>query len=163
MGALLQGGDEDDSYTASRYGQGSAAHDALGAMLEDGGDDSYRSTFAGVVQAAAWDHSAALFIDRRGDDRYGRRPLHFSQGAAAVGSVALFIDGDGADSYQNRTARRGISDQDNPSFGFFADLGAAQDRYLGFEPPPSAPAIVRGTGRHTLWLDAAAEITALEA
>ncbi len=163
LGALFQGGTEDDRYLASRYGQGSAAHNALGAMIEDGGNDRYRSTFAGVVQAAAWDRSAALFIDRGGDDHYGRRPLHFAQGTAAVDSVALFIDGGGDDTYQNLRAQRGWDERDRLNFGFFADLGAGDNHYLGFKPPSAPPGISRGPGRHTLWLELPVNAEALRA
>jgi len=133
LGLLRHFGPEEDIYTASRYGQGSAAHSALGAMLEDGGNDRYLSSFGGVVQGAAWDLSAALFLDKAGDDAYGRQDLHFSQGAGAKKGFGLFLDAAGSDHYHFAT--RGASNNRNPpedfDFSIFIDAGPGADHYAG--------------------------------
>ncbi len=130
LGLVRQFGPEDDTYIASRYGQGSAAHSALGAMLEDGGNDRYLSSFGGVVQGAAWDLAAALFSDRGGDDVYGRQGLSFSQGAAAKKGFGLFLDAAGSEQYyfEKRTDNNPPEDFD---LSIFIDAGPGTDRYSG--------------------------------
>ena len=129
LGLLRQFGTQDDTYIASRYGQGSSAHSALGAMLEDGGDDRYLSSFGSVVQGAAWDLAAALFLDSAGDDIYGRQPLGFSQGAGAKKGFGLFLDAAGSDRY-HFDKHPGSGAPEDFDLSVFIDAGPGTDRYL---------------------------------
>ncbi len=156
LGVLRSFGNDNDLYRGARYGQGSAAHSALGIMLEDGGDDRYLSTFGGVILGAAWDLAAAIFEDRAGDDRYGRQPLRFSVGSAAHTGFALFSDRGGRDVYYvdgiNNVWDAGSEEKIN--LGLFLDTGGDRDRYEGATSGRNNTSR-RGGKRygHSLWHD----------
>ena len=122
LGWLFDRGDDADTYHASRYGLGAAAHYGVGAALTEGGDDRYFSSYGGVILGAAWDHSAALFRDRSGHDLYGQRPLFFSQGSAAHAGFGIFVDEAGDDRHmaiagQRVWATEGPADQFESAVG----------------------------------------------
>jgi hypothetical protein len=130
LGMLINDGKEDDRYLGARYTQGFSAHYAIGDFLEVGGNDVYQSS-SFVGEGMAWDLSLSLFEDRAGQDIY--KTCEHCLGVASQNSLAIFYDAQGADRYEGSDLPyRGPRYNDyhgGQSFGFFFDLGNAQDDY----------------------------------
>ena len=127
-GMLKAGGNEDDTYLASRYAHGFSAHYAGGTFIEEGGNDRYPCRNA-VGSGLAWDLSVTWFEDRGGDDIYTRRG--FSKGAAAHNSITVFIDHAGTDDYLGSECAPVSSNNYHGgcSLSLFFDLGKGTDKY----------------------------------
>ncbi len=130
LGILHNAGKEADDYYASRYGQGFAAHSAVGVLLEEGGDDSYAG-LQGALQAAAWDLSVAGLFDTAGNDKYHTPLQFFSQAAAAHNSFAWRIDNAGRDIYQWSAVPKIPSNEyhGGQSLAIHIDNGQQDDQY----------------------------------
>jgi hypothetical protein len=124
----------DDKYWGSRYCQGSAAHQAVGILLDDAGNDVYAGQIA-ANQGAAWDVAVAGFYDFAGDDVYVGSDL--SLGGAEQNGIALFYEGGGKDSYMTPLKKTlgygGRTDyaggRNAANIAIFLDMGGANDRY----------------------------------
>lgn len=130
FGIFSGGGEEDDTYIGSRYGQGFCAHQAAGLFIEAGGDDYY-TTRQSVVTGLAWDECVTIFIDEGGDDDYNGGG-GFSHGASAHNSICLFLDAGGTDyyDYASGPARAGGNNyHGGSSFSLFLDQGGEEDTY----------------------------------
>ena len=126
-----------DLYHGNRYGQGFAAHQAAGILIDDAGDDTYWSMTA-ASQSGVWDESVTLLLDKAGNDSY--RCDGLGQGAASMQAIGIFMDLAGNDRYSaNPGATLGQSGGNSyhfdsagvMSFSGFFDLGGGQDIYPG--------------------------------
>jgi len=128
IGIIRNFGTGNDTYTASRYGQGASAHSAAGILIDDEGNDRYGGYHI-ALQAAAWDLGIAAFVDKEGNDTYNGSN-GFSQAAAAHNGMAFFIDDQGFDQYFGDQARPGNNDyHGGSSLSFFIDSGGELDNY----------------------------------
>jgi hypothetical protein len=128
MGIIRNFGAGDDTYTASRYGQGSSAHSAAGILIDDGGNDQYAG-YKIALQGAAWDLGMAAFVDKKGNDTY-HGSNGFSQAASSHNGMAFFIDDAGIDQYFGVQAQAENNDyHGGVSLSFFIDGGGDQDIY----------------------------------
>jgi hypothetical protein len=119
-----------DRYTASRWGQAFAAHQALGVLLDEFGDDRY-TIRQGGGQSMAWEESVTALVDVDGDDVYAGGRF-YGQAAACHNSVALFNDQAGTDSYEYEPGPGLAGPNDyhgGTSLALFVDEGGGADRY----------------------------------
>jgi hypothetical protein len=134
MGWMMNYGEEDDLYEASRYGIGFSAHSAIGSFYEEGGNDTYTGSKA-ARSGAAWDLSASVFVDQRGNDTYQYDFGSFDLGSSAHNGFGLFMDLSGKDRYAfspgTRAAISGNSYHGGTSFSLFLDQGHETDIYPG--------------------------------
>ena len=123
-------GSEPDLYWGTRYSNGFAAHQALGAFIENGGNDIYRTLHC-VSLGISWDETVVLFADDHGDDTY-HSGTGSSYSAAYQNGICFFFDRSGNDCYggtppmpQSRnTYHLGTS------LAIFIDSGSGEDKYL---------------------------------
>ena len=128
MGIIRNFGAGDDSYTASRYGQGASAHSAAGILIDDGGNDEYNGYHI-ALQGAAWDLGMAALVDKNGNDKY-HGANGFSQAASSHNGMAFFIDDAGIDQYFGDQAQAENNDyHGGSSLSFFIDGGGDHDIY----------------------------------
>jgi hypothetical protein len=154
---LLWDGGGDDLYRSVYFTQGSGAHFAIGALIDEGGNDRHEMwEDPGAALAFGWDVVNAFLIDRgEGNDYYEADRI--SLGVAEVRSNAFFLDEGGDDTYVVKPKGKFLGDVDERDsyrtpgrtadfpwrlgqVGVFLDLGGA-DKYLaraneGEEPVP---------------------------
>ena len=123
-------GDESDFYMGTRYSNGFAAHQALGAFIEQGGNDVYRTLHC-VSLGISWDETVVLFVDDQGDDYY-----HSGEGtsysAAYQNGICFFFDRNGNDTY-HAIPPVPVSYNNyhlGTSLAVFVDSGSGNDKYL---------------------------------
>jgi hypothetical protein len=132
-----------DHYKGVWYVQASAAHFAVGILVDSAGDDTYLATH-NMAQGAGHDFSLGFFLDKAGNDRYEAPSL--SLGAANANGIGIFWDMAGDDTYvphgglsmgeanyEPTGLRAGML-----SLGIFIDSGGGKDTY-----PPGQ----RGNGK----------------
>jgi hypothetical protein len=131
FGICCDQGEEADYYLGTRYSQGFAAHQALGAFIEKGGNDVYRTLYF-VSLGISWDECVVLFADDRGDDSYHCGLGSCSYSAAHQNGICFFFDRNGNDQYAGHGT---LPPSDNSyhlgtSLGIFVDSGAGNDQYV---------------------------------
>jgi len=143
---LLWDGQGNDLYESVYFTQGSGAHFAIGALIDESGDDRHvLLENAGAALGFGWDVVNAFLIDRgSGNDSYEAKIISF--GLAEVRSNAFFLDEGGDDTYILDAGTQGFGDVDErPEYtapkttstftfeltqvGIFLDLGG-KDTYL---------------------------------
>ncbi|MBT6629398.1 MAG: hypothetical protein HOB49_20460, partial [Gemmatimonadetes bacterium] len=118
----------DDRYRATRYSQGSAAHQAIGILIDAAGHDTYEGRIA-ANQGASWDASVAYLIDYGGNDDYQGAGL--SQAAAAMNGYSVLFDAGGDDRYRTPSGQ--------------ADGGST--RYWGGRKAPNMAILIDAAGQ----------------
>ena len=124
-------GKESDLYLGTRYSQGFAAHQALGAFIEHGGNDVYRTHY-GVSLGISWDETVVLFADDQGDDDYHSGLGTTSYSAVHQNGICFFFDRNGDDRYAKGYPVPPSTNNYHlgTSLGIFVDSGGGDDRYL---------------------------------
>ena len=130
-GICCDQGTENDFYLGTRYSQGFAAHQALGAFIEKGGNDVYRTLHC-VSLGISWDETVVLFADDQGDDHYHSGWGSCSYSAAHQNGISFFFERGGNDRYEGSAPLPGSSNSYHlgTSLGIFIDSGAGNDQYL---------------------------------
>jgi len=151
----------DDVYECSRYGLASAAHYAVGMILDDSGRDSYLALRSASVatMGSTWDLCLGLLIDGAGDDVY--QGESYTLGGAAQTSYGFCWDKQGRDVYRSSggTSVEGGGYIGGATYGggrlarnlaVFLDEGAADDDYRLPERKNNASGVHSEYG---VWID----------
>jgi hypothetical protein len=127
-----------DTYRGVYFAQGSAAHFAIGSLIDHAGDDHYNDArVLGLALGAGRDGSVGTFVDVAGQDVY-YIPKE-SAGGGDENSIGLFCDQQGKDAYYpTGYSYLGTASANNPrgdyfravmpTIGVFVDLGGT-DQY----------------------------------
>ncbi|MBE6359203.1 MAG: hypothetical protein E7057_08160 [Lentisphaerae bacterium] len=120
-----------DFYSGTRYSNGFAAHQALGAFIEHGGNDVYRTLHC-VSLGISWDETVVLFADDQGDDIYHSGTGGISYSAAHQNGICFFFDRGGNDRYNGMPPLPASRNTYHlgTSLAIFMDSGSGDDHYL---------------------------------
>jgi hypothetical protein len=126
--------------------QGSAAHFAVGILVDSDGDDEYKATM-NMAQGAGHDFSLGFLLDKAGDDHYEAPNL--SLGAGNANGIGIFWDMAGNDVYQTRggTTMGGANYETVGFRGFMLCLGV----FIDSGGKDTYPASISYVGNDRIW------------
>jgi hypothetical protein len=119
--------DGTDEYAGVWYCQGSAAHYAVGAIIDVAGNDKYVAKLT-MGQGAGHDYSTGSLFDLAGNDSYECPGAGL--GYALYNGLGIFRDAAGDDTYKSGGAGFGLTGETRPEhacIALFLDEGGKND------------------------------------